>query len=151
MMLLLPAILWREIEERTRLALPAEACGFLIGSRRGDETEVLALAPGRNVAADPRAHFVIDALDTLAAEDGARSAGLAIVGVWHSHPRGPLAPSPEDARHAHTPNGVAGSHAGWLTLIAVPDAHAGVQLGCWKHAAHGFDVVTVGQPIAARR
>lgn len=141
-MLKLPAILWREIEERTRLALPDEACGLLLGRLRGREIEVAALAPGRNRAANPRAQFEIDPLDVLAAEDGARGMQLSIVGVWHSHPRGPLAPSAEDRANAER---------GWLTLIAVPGQPDGIELGCWRSGPQGFEVVGVSQPIPARR
>ncbi len=140
-MLSLPAILWREIEERTRHALPNEACGILVGTQRGGLTVVAGLAPGRNVAADPRAHFELDPLDTLAAEDDARSMGLSIVGIWHSHPRGPLTPSLEDR---------SGADASWLTLIAVPQPHAGIELGCWRKFANGYEVVGVAQPLVAR-
>lgn len=141
-MLILPAILWREIEERTRHTLPHEACGLLLGIQRGEEVEVKALAPGRNLATDRRAHFELDPLDVIAAEDGARAMGIAIVGVWHSHPRGPLAPSAQDHSSAC---------ATWLTVIAVPEAQAGIALGCWRKSASGYDVVAVGQPLAARR
>ncbi len=141
-MLILPAILWREIEERTRLALPNEACGLLLGKLRGREVEVTALSPGRNVSREPRAHFEIDPLDVLAAEDGARSLGLSIVGVWHSHPRGPLMPSSKDRLN---------DSGSWLTLIAVPEPHVGIELGCWRTTPAGFEVVGVGQPLGARR
>ena len=136
-MLILPALLWREIEERTRLALPNEACGLLLGKVRGDEIEVAALSPGRNVSADPRAHFQIDPLDVLAAEDAARGTGLSIVGVWHSHPRGPLQISAHDQ---------AGADSTWLTLIAVPKAHGGIELGCWRKGHAGFERLEVGEP-----
>lgn len=140
-MLILPAILWREIEERTRLALPNEACGLLLGKLRGREVEVTALSPGRNVSREPRAHFEIDPLDVLAAEDGARGMGLSIVGVWHSHPRGPLMPSHGDRSN---------DNGSWLTLIAVPEPHVGIELGCWRTTATGLEVVGVGQPLGAR-
>ena len=141
-MLILPALLWREIEERTRLALPNEACGLLLGKVRGDEIEVAALSPGRNVSADPRAHFQIDPLDVLAAEDAARGTGLSIVGVWHSHPRGPLLPSQEDRTN---------DSGSWVSLIAVPEPHVGIELGCWRTTQAGFEVIGVGQPLGARR
>ncbi len=141
-MLILPGILWREIEERTRLALPDEACGLLLGKIIAGEFEVSALAAGRNVAVDPRTHFEIDALDVLEAEDGARAAGLSIVGVWHSHPRGPLAPSAQDETHACS---------SWLTLIAVPQEQGGMELGCWRKTEGGYESIGVGQPIAVRR
>ncbi len=141
-MLILPAILWREIEERTRLALPNEACGLLLGKVRGREIEVTALSPGRNVSPEPRAHFEIDPLDVLGAEDGALGMGLSIVGVWHSHPRGPLMPSPGDRSN---------DSGSWLTLIAVPQAHVGIELGCWRTTEAGFESVGVGQLLGARR
>ncbi|MEO6709348.1 MAG: Mov34/MPN/PAD-1 family protein, partial [Planctomycetota bacterium] len=84
-MLILPALLRREIEVRTRRSLPDETCGLLLGHRRGTEVEVAALAAARNIALHPRTRFELDPLDLLAAEDGARANGLEVVGVWHSH------------------------------------------------------------------
>jgi desampylase len=141
-MLILPAILWREIEERTRHALPEEACGLLLGARRGDEVEVSALAALRNVAPEPRDAFELDPLDLLAAEDGARDSGLSIVGVWHSHPRGPLEISARD----RLGNGC----AGWITAIAVPRARQGIRLACWLPKAHGFLRVEVAPRVPTR-
>lgn len=156
-MLLMPAILWREIEERTRFLLPEEACGLLIGVRRANEWDVAALAPCRNAAADPLRSFELEALDLAAAEDGARDAGLSVIGVWHSHPRGPLAPSAEDVC------GASGMPRDWLCVIAVPthgptaspaprrEAGEGIELACWRRDGSEFVAVPVGQPIAARQ
>ena len=140
-MLILPAILWREIEERTRRALPNEACGLLLGSTRAEEFEVGALASVRNVAREPLKHFELDPLDMVAAEDAARASGLTIVGVWHSHPRGPLQASAQDDCKALDSN--------WLSVIAVPKPHSGLELGCWRRAAAGFVKIEVGQPLKA--
>ena len=136
-MLILPALLWREIEDRTRRALPDETCGLLLGRRRGAEVLVSALAAARNIAPDPRKHFELDPLDTLAAEDGARALGCSVVGAWHSHPRGPLQISAHDQ---------AGADSTWLTLIAVPKAHGGIELGCWRKGHAGFERLEVGEP-----
>lgn len=141
-MLMLPAILWREIEERTRHALPEEACGLLLGARQGDEIEVSALAVARNTASDPRTSFELDALDVLAAEDGAEASGLSIVGVWHSHPRGPLEISARDR------SGSASTQ--WLTLVAVPKVRRGIQFGCWRPCAAGFERIEVAEPLSTR-
>lgn len=141
-MLILPAILWREIEERTRHALPAEACGLLLGTARGDAIEVSALAVARNVALDPLESFELDPLDLLAAEDGALASKLAVVGVWHSHPRGPLAISAEDRSGNDSDS--------WLTLIAVPKFRRGIQLGCWLPRGPGFVRIEVAEPVATR-
>ncbi len=138
-MFILPSLLWREIEVRTRRALPEETCGLLLGSSRGNEVEIHALAAARNTAADPRKQFELDPLDLLAAEDGARASGLSIVGVWHSHPRGPLQASTQDQH---------GSPATWLTLIAVPKPLEGIELGCWRRGSGGFEKIAVGQPLS---
>jgi len=142
-MLILPALLWREIEERTRHALPNETCGLLLGARRGQEVEVSALAVARNIALDPLASFELDPLDILAAEDGARASRLSIVGVWHSHPRGPLQASAED----HSGN----TSAEWLTVIAVPKLRQGIQLGCWRPAGSSFERLEIAVPQSTRR
>ena len=138
-MLILPPLLWREIEDRTRRALPDEACGLLLGSVRGNEIEVAALASARNVAADPHVDFELDPLDAVAAEDGARASGWAIVGVWHSHPRGPSSPSLQDR---------SGACAAWLTLIAVPKPRTGIQLGAWRCTEHGYAAVVVAESFS---
>jgi proteasome lid subunit RPN8/RPN11 len=138
-MLILPSILWREIEERSRRALPDEACGLLLGMRRGSEVEVAALASARNIALDPRVAFELDPLDAIAAEEGARGVGLAIVGVWHSHPRGPRVPSPEDLR---------GASSSWLTLIAMPQAHGGIELSCWRSDGEHFAPLEIAQTLS---
>jgi proteasome lid subunit RPN8/RPN11 len=138
-MLILPPILWREIEDRTRRALPDEACGLLLGSVHGNEVEVAALASARNVADDPRVDFELDPLDALAAEDGARGVGLTIVGVWHSHPRGPLSPSLQDRT---------GACAAWLTVIAVPRPRTGIELGCWRCIPDGYEAVEVSETLS---
>ena len=138
-MLILPSLLWREIEERSRRALPDEACGLLLGMRRGREVEVAALACARNLALDPRSSFELDPLDAIAAEDGARSVGLLIVGVWHSHPRGPRVPSPQD---------LAGADTAWLTLIAVPQPRFGIELSCWQSDGAQFTPLEIAQTLS---
>lgn len=140
-MLILPALLWREIEDRTRHALPDETCGLLLGTSRNREVEVRALAAVRNIAIDPRVQFELDPLDLLAAEDAARASKLSIVGVWHSHPRGPLQASSQDR--------VGSASASWLTLIAVPKPRRGIELGCWRNSQAGFERVEVAEPLSA--
>ena len=140
-MLIMPGLLWREMEERTRRALPGEACGLLLGFRRGNEIEIAALASARNLAVDPTQSFELDPLDAMAAEDAARGVGLAVVGVWHSHPRGPLDPSAAD---------LAGRGEAWLTLIVVPQPKSGIQLSCWRNTSAGFEPVDVAQTLSTR-
>lgn len=74
----------------------AEICGLLLG--RGDV--VMEVRPCANVAADPQDSFEIDPAALIAAHRAARSGGPAPIGHYHSHPRGPAAPSARDAAMA---------------------------------------------------
>ena len=75
---------------------PRDICGLLLGSDAmlGD---ALALP---NAAPDPARGFAISPSDQFAAARTARAAGLAVVGCYHSHPSGILAPSAADAEQA---------------------------------------------------
>ena len=107
-------------------ASPArEVCGLLLGT----EGRVEALVPAVNVARDPQRNFEIDPQALLAAHRAARAGGAAVIGHYHSHPTGLVAPSPTDA---------AASHAdGALWIIA-----NGETLGCWRAVRNG--------PVAGR-
>jgi proteasome lid subunit RPN8/RPN11 len=97
-----------------------EICGLLLGSERRIE----ALLPARNVAADQAVTFEIDPQALLGAHRRARAGGLAVLGHYHSHLRGPVRPSAADA---------AASHAdGALWIIANAET-----LGCWRAVADG--------------
>ena len=73
-----------------------EACGLLLGGG----AHIAAAVPCRNVAADPARRFEIDPASLLAAHRAARGGGPAVVGHYHSHPRGSPVPSPRDAADA---------------------------------------------------
>jgi proteasome lid subunit RPN8/RPN11 len=71
--------------------LPNECCGLLIGSAEIVEDAARA----RNVKRS-RTKFQVEPADHFAAIRKARSAGLEIVGAYHSHPSGPSGPSDTD-------------------------------------------------------
>lgn len=75
--------------------LPNECCGLLIGGSglidRAARARNLRPAPDR---------YLVDPADHCAAIRSARAAGLRVIGVYHSHPAGPLAPSAVDQREA---------------------------------------------------
>lgn len=75
---------------------PREICGLLLGSEDAI-ADALALP---NVAPDPARHFAISPSDQFAAARFARAAGLAVVGCYHSHPNGNMAPSAADLAQA---------------------------------------------------
>ena len=48
----------------------------------------------------PRRRFLVRPADYLAAERGAKAAGLELIGFYHSHPDHPARPSQHDLDHA---------------------------------------------------
>ena len=111
MRLCLPQALAAQIAAQTRAALPGECCGLVLGRRGARAAEVLALHPARNLSADPD-RFAIAPEDQFAAQRRARAEGLAVIGCYHSHPRGPARPSAADLAGASEEN--------FLWLIAAP-------------------------------
>jgi anaerobic sulfite reductase subunit C len=77
---------------------PNEACGYLAGH---DGTVVKALAL-TNVDHSPE-HFSLDPKEQFAAARQVRAEGLAILGVYHTHPATSARPSAEDIRLAYDP------------------------------------------------
>lgn len=80
------------VDESTR-SPEREVCGLLLG----EPGMVQSVLPCRNVAADPREAFEIDPAALIGAHKASRQGGPAIVGCYHSHPNGEVAPSIHDA------------------------------------------------------
>ncbi len=96
---------------------PAECCGIMLGTAAGDAKLVAEIVPLPNLRHDParaqellpldepgreteRNRFLIDPLEQLKVEKGARARGLDVVGYYHSHPDHPARPSEYDRAHA---------------------------------------------------
>ena len=93
----LPQAVRRSILRQARSAQPLECCGLLVGRR----SHVLFAWPVRNLAAsavryevDPRAHIDLRRVLRRFTPE------LAIIGVYHSHPRGLAVPSAADVSEA---------------------------------------------------
>lgn len=100
------------LRRAARAAYPREACGLLLGRRRGTLARVARATVARNLAGKPD-RFEVHPEDHLAAELAARAAGLELVGVWHSHPDRAPRPSRRDA---------AAALAGWsYAIVSVED------------------------------
>jgi proteasome lid subunit RPN8/RPN11 len=90
------------IREHARRDSPHECCGLLIGTAG----EVLEAVPATNVAADPLRRFEVAPTEHLAQIRRCRdivaqgTPGVAVIGVYHSHPRNGPEPSPTDAEQA---------------------------------------------------
>jgi proteasome lid subunit RPN8/RPN11 len=79
--------------------LPNECCGLLIGSAEIVEDA----SPARNTKRS-RTRFQVEPADHFAAIRRARSAGLEIIGAYHSHPNGPSGPSETDRARLTDPS-----------------------------------------------
>jgi anaerobic sulfite reductase subunit C len=77
---------------------PNEACGYLIGTAG----EVKKAIPMTNVDRSSE-HFSLDPREQFAAMRQARTEGLEILAVYHTHPASPARPSAEDIRLAYDP------------------------------------------------
>jgi len=90
------------IVAHARRDAPNECCGLLVG-RPGD---VLEAVPASNGAADPTRRYEISPVDYFAQIrrcrriNAAQSERFAVVGAYHSHPRGGPEPSETDVEQA---------------------------------------------------
>ena len=120
----LTANLCARLETLVRAGYPHETCGLLLGVRTGDAVEVRELVQARNlnrVRAQDR--YELDPDDFLAADALARTQGIEIVGIWHSHPDHPACPSATDRD---------GAWAGWSYVIVSVGAEGAQELRSWR-------------------
>jgi proteasome lid subunit RPN8/RPN11 len=96
----IPRAIMQWIEDHARDAYPEEGCGFLIG-QMSEPRRVEASRRAQNVAVANRSRrYTIDPLELLHADDDARKRGLDLIGIYHSHPDHPAAPSEFDRSRA---------------------------------------------------
>lgn len=92
------------ISHHAAATYPEECCGFLIGRPAADapgSMRVSRVLAAQNSRQDSRHNrFEIGPQMVLAAHKEARSAGLEVIGYYHSHPDHPARPSDFDREHA---------------------------------------------------
>jgi proteasome lid subunit RPN8/RPN11 len=90
----------KEIQAHLLSVYPEEGCGFFAGIE-GEPRVVKAWFPVRNMQEDARERrFQIAPIDYLKAEQWADNQGLALLGIYHSHPDHPAYPSETDLENA---------------------------------------------------
>ena len=97
----LPETLLAEMVAHAREGYPEEVCGLISGPE-GSPGQVHR---GRNISATPRVAYELDH-ETLALQIQFEDQGLALWGIYHSHPHGPEMPSETDVRLAYYPEAV---------------------------------------------
>ncbi|MFB6205168.1 MAG: desampylase [Haloglomus sp.] len=88
-----------ELFSHAREGAPAEVCGVL-GGTHGDRSVARTSTRATNAAESPRTRYELDPAEQLELMRALEDGGHEIVGFYHSHPRGPPAPSDVDAREA---------------------------------------------------
>jgi proteasome lid subunit RPN8/RPN11 len=88
-----------EVVAHARSEVPNECCGLLLGY----DDEIDEAYPARNLR-ESATRFLIDPADHFAAIRHARASGRLVRGAYHSHPRGPAAPSDTDAARMNDPS-----------------------------------------------
>lgn len=95
----------REMIQHSESESPNEACGILAGSFDGDLVLVTEVFQCENVHPDPTIEYFVkpeDQLRVFLELEGRKDAE--VVGFYHSHPRGPNAPSQIDASKNYWPD-----------------------------------------------
>jgi proteasome lid subunit RPN8/RPN11 len=92
-------VLVSEIRREGELAYPGECCGVLAG-RAGPVKEVRRLVPMKNRRTDDPHRYLIGSEDLRRVTSELNGSELEILGVYHSHPDHPAAPSGFDLDHA---------------------------------------------------
>jgi proteasome lid subunit RPN8/RPN11 len=93
----LPAAFHAEMVGHAIRGLPNESCGLFAGPFGSDRVE--RFFPMRNVAASSQI-YELDGHEMMAVEREADEAGLAVIGVMHSHTHTTNYPSPTDVADA---------------------------------------------------
>ena len=87
----------RQIAEHARESSPQEACGLIAGCHG----HISRAFPLPNAAAEPESRFALPPSQQLRALKAIDDAGLAWIGVYHSHPRTRPTPSATDIAAAN--------------------------------------------------
>jgi proteasome lid subunit RPN8/RPN11 len=89
------------IRRHAQECYPNEACGLLIGKGGLDCRIAMSAQSARNRNADkPQERYDLHPLDYQRIDQEARSQGLDVIGIYHSHPDRPPQPSKVDQEHA---------------------------------------------------
>ncbi len=89
---------WEQMLADVERRAPEEACGLIAGRGR----EVQTVLPMTN-ALHSTVRYRLEPKEQLQAFQWIESQGWELVGIYHSHPKGPASPSPIDVAEAYYP------------------------------------------------
>ena len=122
MSLTLTAAQWQAIVAHVQAEQPNEACGLL----GGEGGVVRRVYPVENSLHSPW-EYQMDPIEQVRVMLEIEAAGWELSGIYHSHPGGPLVPSPTDVARAYYPESV--------YVILAPDHGR----GAWRGRAFLID------------
>ena len=100
-MIRIPAEAVEAIRAHATATYPEECCGALIGQSSATGKSVRAVRPLQNSGAEQRERrFEVRPDAMREVERAAEADGLEVIGIYHSHPEHPAAPSEHDRDHA---------------------------------------------------
>lgn len=144
MTLVLPERLEDAVVRHAREGAPEEVVGVFAGERDtggpgGPEptARVERLLRAENAAERPETRYEIAPAEELALLERVEEAGDDVVGFYHSHPTGPLAPSPTDERLAAWPD-----HSYVIVSLAGDEP----AVASWRWTGETFDEEPVVRP-----
>jgi proteasome lid subunit RPN8/RPN11 len=123
-----------DLVAHAREGRPQEVCGVLAGTYGEASSRVTHVHRANNVADDPRTAYEIDPAALVERIEAIEAAGRDVVGFYHSHPEGPLEPSPTDLAGA--------TWTGYSYVIVAP-AHADRRIGSWRWRGDAFEAESV--------
>lgn len=91
----IPADIWKQMRRHVNRVAPLEACGLLAGKDR----EVSIRRGIRNDERSP-VRFQMNPKEQLKAFNHFEDLGVDLLAIYHSHPSGPIHPSPNDIQQA---------------------------------------------------
>ena len=92
----LPENLCDQIIAAARAAYPLECCGLIEGAAAKDSWYAHAIHHAKNLAEDPKNHFLINPQTHFDLLRRLRGSERRIIGCFHSHPNGLSVPSADD-------------------------------------------------------
>jgi proteasome lid subunit RPN8/RPN11 len=135
------------IIEHCRRELPNEACGIL-GGKAG---RVESVHPVQGTGPSP-ARFAMDPEGQFRALDEIQSAGLDVVGLYHSHPVGRAVPSPADVAGSFWPGTRLPNYPGAVqVIVSLQDRAAPVVKGYLLESGSFAEVRIVTDELEAAR
>jgi len=134
-MIKIPRSLVNSLMAKARESSPMEMCGLAIGHFRRGEKIVDELIYLDNTDPMPTVAYTVDASQLVETLTSVDKSGKTIIGIFHSHPRGPNYPSAIDLERV-----------AWLDhshLIIVPGTELGLSSWQWDDHSKKFSMEKV--------